>query len=160
ALARHFGAEIAEEAAALKLGAHHQVVQRVEVAPQALERLDGRIAQNVPARAAGRVALDDRGAERLLAVEVVVERALGYAGRVGDLLHANAVEALLEKALHSGFDDLFAHAGSRHAGINMTGRLKCQAPDGPSPVALTPGHAEHLDGPARIAGARNLRVVA
>jgi hypothetical protein len=85
------------------------------VAVQALQRRDRLVDQDgAAAHAFDAITRDDLGAERLLAVEVVVERSLGDAGGGGDLLHADAVEALLQKALQTGIENLFADIGSRH----------------------------------------------
>src|SRR6185312_12343837 len=98
---------------------------RVKMPAQPLQRQHGLVAQHRAARRKA-IALDDFGAERFLALEVIVERTLGHARGRGDFLHADGVEALFSKALHPSFDDQLSDIGSGHGVSNMTSRLKCQ----------------------------------
>src|SRR5690606_13626753 len=74
------------------------------------------------ARAARGVA-DHLGAEVLLALEVVVEGALGHADLVQHLLQTGAVEPLLEEHLRAGLEQALAGglaaAGAGHLGANL-----------------------------------------
>ena len=56
----------------------------------------------------GAVALADAGDQRLLAVEVDVERAGADSGLLADVLHGGAVEAGAGEALLGGIEDVLA----------------------------------------------------
>ena len=60
------------------------------------------------------VDLDDLRAERLLALEMVVERAFRHLGGLGDVLNAGAVEALAVQDIQAGIKQLVAYIGFWH----------------------------------------------
>jgi hypothetical protein len=126
ALIGQFRAEAAENAVPREMRIREQPGDPVEMTPQTLQWWHAGIGQNLSSRLIGTVALDDLEAERLLAFEIVVERTLRHPRGVGDVLHADGVEAPLNQALEACLNDLFAGVRSRHRFSNMTGHLKKQ----------------------------------
>src|ERR1700730_1309945 len=100
--------------------------KRFEVARNAFERCQSRIAQNAP-----ELLLDPspnllkhRQSESLFGREVAVERSLWNFGGGGYLLHSAAIEALCKEELLSGCHQTFTDIGvlwSRHCDSSMTG---------------------------------------
>jgi len=73
------------------------------MASDAPQRLDAGVRKNrAPLRRPQGILLDYGGAELLLAGEMVVERPLGDAGRLRDVLHRGRVEAPAMQRLKTG----------------------------------------------------------
>src|SRR4029077_8905137 len=68
------------------------------------------------------IAVEHGRAERLLAREMIVERTLGNARGLGDLLHPAAIEATTVEDLDARIEQPLAHIRSRHR-TDMTSRL-------------------------------------
>ena len=81
---------------------------------QPSQRWDGCIGECSAARVVAAIAIDDLGAERLLALEMIIEGALWHTGRGGNVLDAGAVKALFNQDLEPGVHDFLAYIGSRH----------------------------------------------
>src|ERR1700749_868483 len=80
-----FGAEVAENAPALEPGVGAHRAQPLVMSAQPLDRRNRLVRQKLAAAHVGAVAVDNLGAERLLALEVVVERSLRSARPIGDV---------------------------------------------------------------------------
>ena len=90
-------AEIAEQTPASIFEIRVHLIQAREMTPEPFQGGKRFVSQGLALRILSRVALDDLGAERLLAGEVVVEGARRRGCRVGDVPYATSVEALLRK---------------------------------------------------------------
>jgi len=108
-----FGTEVAEEAPPRVPVLDDLVAEELEVGADPLQRLDRTVGELVDLPPLP-VPLERHDRQRLLAVEVVVERPLRHAGRVGDVLDAGAVVAADVELLQRGRDDLVPHALSSH----------------------------------------------
>ncbi len=119
----HFRSQIADEAAwpILELARHD--IELVKIGLQTknwryflvLKHLQG-VRRSLP------VTFQRFDAERFLALEMVVKRTLGNAGRLGDILHARCIESPLMQHFQSCSKDRFFETLSRHR-FNMTDRL-------------------------------------
>jgi hypothetical protein len=83
---RHLERHAAQQAAEREVAQLVVVGHRREEATDPFERRRGLVPQQRPV-----ASLDDVDEQRLLGLEVAVERALRHAGRIDDLLHAGAV---------------------------------------------------------------------
>src|SRR4029077_1946751 len=115
ALVCEFGAEIAEEASAAEMCAGVSLVQPLEMSAQPLQRGEGRIGEGRATRIVAAIAVDHLGAERFLALKVIVEGALRHPGGSRNVLHATAIKALLNQDLKPGADDLLSYVWSSHS---------------------------------------------
>src|SRR6201999_1789457 len=99
--------------AVAEIGVH--LVQPGEMKPEPLQRGKRPVPQILAARIVSRITLDDFGAERLLAREMIVEGARRRARGLGDVPHAAGVEPLVKQGFESCLHDLFANVLTGHS---------------------------------------------
>src|SRR5471032_55365 len=112
-----FAAEVAQQAAVDEFLVDEHIVQTGEVLQQPFRRGDRLVRQYQAAGRVEAVALDDIGAQRFLAGEVVIERALRHAGCGGDVEYARRVVTVVVHRLQSGGNDIFSEIRFGHAVI-------------------------------------------
>src|ERR1700737_303480 len=116
--------EIADQAAPGIAALRHIGGHRREVAAQPLARPNLAVFEYAQGGTGALlpIAVERCRAKRLLAREMIVERTLGNACGVGDLLHPAAVEAAAVEDLDARVEEFFAHIRSYHR-LDMTSRL-------------------------------------
>ena len=136
-----------DQRAALERGLGEPLAERVEEREDALSRVEAGAGRDLaqPGRHAVAAATQERGDERLLGVEVAVQRDLRDAGLGGELVDADGQRALLVEHARGGVEDAGARGrgverlalGDRHryaAASTTSGRSRCTEWPAPSTV--------------------------